>query len=213
MARPLVKLGRTDFPAHTKEKVRNPFNSIRALSTVKMARLVQTCVASPRRKDLRLGPISLLASGAAACRPRPGTMNRARTNALSRHLLIWRYNEAACRRIVSRGAAAFPWLRMVIKWDAHLFHTESYCSAFCVCPCAVGHRRKRCASHLILGLNSALPVAESFMQYFPDPVQLTRELLKFNTINPPGAEQACAQYLGDLLKRAGFGVSWVPGSN
>ena len=29
MARPLVKLGRTDFPAHTKEKVRNPFNSIR----------------------------------------------------------------------------------------------------------------------------------------------------------------------------------------
>jgi len=30
-------------------------------------------------------------------------------------LLMWRYNEAACRRIVSRGAAAFPWLRMVIS--------------------------------------------------------------------------------------------------
>jgi succinyl-diaminopimelate desuccinylase len=43
----------------------------------------------------------------------------------------------------------------------------------------------------------------------PDAVQLTRELLKFNTINPPGAEQACAQYLGDLLKRAGFRVDYA----
>ena len=43
-----------------------------------------------------------------------------------------------------------------------------------------------CGCHA-LGLNSALPVAESFMRNIPDPVQLTRELLKFNTINPPGA--------------------------
>ena len=43
----------------------------------------------------------------------------------------------------------------------------------------------------------------------PDPVQLTRELLKFNTINPPGAEQACAQHLGDLLKGAGFAVDYA----
>ncbi|MCE9642496.1 MAG: M20 family metallopeptidase [Betaproteobacteria bacterium] len=43
----------------------------------------------------------------------------------------------------------------------------------------------------------------------PDALQLTRELLKFNTINPPGAEQACAQHLGDLLKRAGFTVDYA----
>ncbi len=42
-----------------------------------------------------------------------------------------------------------------------------------------------------------------------DAVQLTRELLKFNTINPPGAEQACAQHLGDLLKRGGFAVDYA----
>lgn len=47
------------------------------------------------------------------------------------------------------------------------------------------------------------------MSAMPDAVQLTRELLKFNTINPPGAEQACAQHLGDLLKRAGFRVDYA----
>jgi len=47
------------------------------------------------------------------------------------------------------------------------------------------------------------------MAAMPDAVQLTRELLKFNTINPPGAEQACAQHLGDLLKRAGFQVDYA----
>ena len=47
------------------------------------------------------------------------------------------------------------------------------------------------------------------MQNIPDPVELTRELLRFNTINPPGAEQACAQHVGDLLKRAGFQVDYA----
>ena len=47
------------------------------------------------------------------------------------------------------------------------------------------------------------------MSAMPTAVQLTRELLKFNTINPPGAEQACAQHLGDLLKRAGFTVDYA----
>jgi succinyl-diaminopimelate desuccinylase len=47
------------------------------------------------------------------------------------------------------------------------------------------------------------------MTKFPDALQLTRELLQFNTINPPGAEQACAQHLGDLLKRAGFTVDYA----
>jgi len=47
------------------------------------------------------------------------------------------------------------------------------------------------------------------MQNIPDALQLTRELLRFNTINPPGAERACAQLLGDLLKRAGFQVDYA----
>lgn len=47
------------------------------------------------------------------------------------------------------------------------------------------------------------------MPTIPNAVQLTRELLKFNTINPPGAEQACAQYLGELLKGAGFAVDYA----
>jgi len=55
----------------------------------------------------------------------------------------------------------------------------------------------------------ALLSAVSMMQSIPDPVRLTRELLRFNTINPPGAEQACAQHLGDLLKRAGFQVDYA----
>lgn len=33
---------------------------------------------------------------------------------------------------------------------------------------------------------------------------LTRELLRFNTINPPGMERACARHLGKLLEDAGF---------
>lgn len=47
------------------------------------------------------------------------------------------------------------------------------------------------------------------MPAMPDAVQLTRELLKFNTINPPGAEQACAQHIGALLERAGFTVDYA----
>jgi succinyl-diaminopimelate desuccinylase len=41
-----------------------------------------------------------------------------------------------------------------------------------------------------------------------DPRALTRELLAFNTINPPGAERACAQRLGALLEAAGFTVAY-----
>jgi succinyl-diaminopimelate desuccinylase len=37
---------------------------------------------------------------------------------------------------------------------------------------------------------------------------LTRELLAFNTINPPGMEYACAQYLGGILEKAGFSVEF-----
>jgi succinyl-diaminopimelate desuccinylase len=37
-----------------------------------------------------------------------------------------------------------------------------------------------------------------------DPVSLCQKLVSFNTINPPGNERECAQYLADLLERAGF---------
>jgi succinyl-diaminopimelate desuccinylase len=39
-----------------------------------------------------------------------------------------------------------------------------------------------------------------------DPRVLTRELLRYNTINPPGMERACARHLGKLLEDAGFRV-------
>ena len=41
-----------------------------------------------------------------------------------------------------------------------------------------------------------------------DPRALTRELLAFNTINPPGMERACARHLGALLEGAGFDVAY-----
>ena len=39
-----------------------------------------------------------------------------------------------------------------------------------------------------------------------NPLSLTRDLLAFNTINPPGQEQECAHYLGALLESVGFQV-------
>ena len=47
------------------------------------------------------------------------------------------------------------------------------------------------------------------MTQYPDAVELTRKLLSFNTINPPGAEEACAAYLGTLLEAAGFRVDYA----
>jgi succinyl-diaminopimelate desuccinylase len=41
-----------------------------------------------------------------------------------------------------------------------------------------------------------------------DPRALTKELLAFNTINPPGMERACAQRLGRELEGAGFRVAY-----
>ena len=41
-----------------------------------------------------------------------------------------------------------------------------------------------------------------------DPRALTRELLAFNTINPPGMERACARHLGKMLEDAGFRVAY-----
>jgi succinyl-diaminopimelate desuccinylase len=46
------------------------------------------------------------------------------------------------------------------------------------------------------------------MAAHPDPLALTRELLRFDTINPPGQEEPCAHHLGDLLEAAGFRVAY-----
>lgn len=46
------------------------------------------------------------------------------------------------------------------------------------------------------------------MATHPDPLALTRELLRFDTINPPGAEEPCARHIGALLEGAGFRVSY-----
>ena len=37
-----------------------------------------------------------------------------------------------------------------------------------------------------------------------DAVGLTRDLLRFDTINPPGQERACARHAGALLEGWGF---------
>src|SRR5213078_607332 len=37
-----------------------------------------------------------------------------------------------------------------------------------------------------------------------DAVALTRELLAFDTINPPGGERDCARHAGELLEQWGF---------
>ena len=40
----------------------------------------------------------------------------------------------------------------------------------------------------------------------PLAASFTRDLLAFNTINPPGQEEDCARHLGRLLEAAGFSV-------
>ena len=42
----------------------------------------------------------------------------------------------------------------------------------------------------------------------PDPVELTRTLVGFKTINPPGDERPCAEHLGNILEDGGFSVSY-----
>ncbi|SAK80523.1 M20 family metallopeptidase [Caballeronia ptereochthonis] len=42
---------------------------------------------------------------------------------------------------------------------------------------------------------------------FLDPVALTRELVAFQSVNPPGDEEACARHLAGLLARIGFEVT------
>lgn len=42
------------------------------------------------------------------------------------------------------------------------------------------------------------------------PVELTQDLVRFNTINPPGNERACAEQLASLLEGSGFAVDIIP---
>ena len=46
------------------------------------------------------------------------------------------------------------------------------------------------------------------MDFSIDPVELTRTLVAFNTINPPGNERSCAEHLGALLEGGGFSISY-----
>lgn len=41
-----------------------------------------------------------------------------------------------------------------------------------------------------------------------DAVELTRQLVRMNTVNPPGQEEQCARHLGALLEKQGFKVSY-----
>ena len=39
-------------------------------------------------------------------------------------------------------------------------------------------------------------------------IELTKHLVRMNTINPPGDEEACARFLGNILETAKFSVSY-----
>ena len=41
-----------------------------------------------------------------------------------------------------------------------------------------------------------------------DAVELSKQLVRMDTINPPGAEEQCARLVGGLLEQAGFGVKY-----
>src|SRR6185503_11492375 len=41
-----------------------------------------------------------------------------------------------------------------------------------------------------------------------DPVGLTKSLLQFDTVNPPGRERECARYAGAMLQEWGFSVDY-----
>ncbi len=43
-----------------------------------------------------------------------------------------------------------------------------------------------------------------------DPIALAQQLVRFDTVNPPGQEEACARHLGAILEGAGFRTSYYP---
>src|SRR5262249_28337993 len=64
-------------------------------------------------------------------------------------------------------------------------------------------RRPRPDSGRRSGTPSSAP-----MKSDSDAVALTRDLLRFDTINPPGQERPCARHAGALLERWGFRVDY-----
>lgn len=44
------------------------------------------------------------------------------------------------------------------------------------------------------------------MKKIPDPIDLTRKLIAFETVNPPGREGECCRYLAGILREAGFSI-------
>jgi succinyl-diaminopimelate desuccinylase len=42
----------------------------------------------------------------------------------------------------------------------------------------------------------------------PDAISLTKSLLRFDTVNPPGRERDCARYAGEMLKEWGYAVQY-----
>jgi len=42
------------------------------------------------------------------------------------------------------------------------------------------------------------------------PLNLTRELIRFKTVNPPGDERPCAEHLARILEGSGFDTELVP---
>ncbi|MBN9274577.1 MAG: succinyl-diaminopimelate desuccinylase, partial [Mesorhizobium sp.] len=45
-----------------------------------------------------------------------------------------------------------------------------------------------------------------------DLVALTADLIRFPTVNPPGeAYRPCAEYVGERLKKRGFGIEYLRG--
>jgi succinyl-diaminopimelate desuccinylase len=54
---------------------------------------------------------------------------------------------------------------------------------------------------------TGVPLSYETNLQMPDAVQMTRKLIAFETINPPGRERACAEYLAALLANAKFDVS------
>jgi succinyl-diaminopimelate desuccinylase len=45
---------------------------------------------------------------------------------------------------------------------------------------------------------------------FEDIISLTRKLVSFNTVNPPGNESGIAMFVGSILAENGFDVSYIP---
>lgn len=41
-----------------------------------------------------------------------------------------------------------------------------------------------------------------------DAIELSKQLVRMNTINPPGAEEQCARHVGGILEKAGFTVKY-----